>query len=47
MPKIEDCEAEREVDLIVQNPAMVNKYRNSGFEIYWAEIARKLFLFVS
>jgi hypothetical protein len=41
MPKIEDCVAEKEVDLIVQNPAMASKYRNSGFEIQWARIAWK------
>jgi len=29
------------MDLIVLKPAMANKYRNSGFEIYWAGIARK------
>jgi len=33
--------AEAAMDLIVLKPAMANKYRNSGFEIYWAGIARK------
>ena len=33
--------AEATMDLIVLKPAMTNKYRNSGFEIYWAGIARK------
>ena len=33
--------AEATMDLIVPKPAMANKYRNSGFEIYWAGIARK------
>jgi AcrR family transcriptional regulator len=33
--------AEATMDLIVLKPAMANKYRNSGFEIYWAGIARK------
>jgi AcrR family transcriptional regulator len=32
--------AEATMDLIVQKPAMANKYRNSGFEIYWAGIVR-------
>jgi AcrR family transcriptional regulator len=31
--------AEATMDLIVLKPAMANKYRNSGFEIYWAGIA--------
>jgi hypothetical protein len=29
------------MDLIVLKPAMANKYRIGGFEIYWAGIARK------
>jgi len=33
--------AEATMELIVLKPAMANKYRNSGFEIYWAGIARK------
>jgi AcrR family transcriptional regulator len=33
--------AEATTDLIVLKPAMANKYRNGGFEIYWAGIARK------
>src|ERR1700704_1499109 len=33
--------AEATMDLIVLKPANANKYRNSGFEIYWAGIARK------
>jgi AcrR family transcriptional regulator len=33
--------AEATMDLIVLKPAMANRYRNSGFEIYWAGIARK------
>jgi len=33
--------AEATMDLIVLKPAMANKYRNSGFEIYWAGIARQ------
>ena len=33
--------AEATMDLIMLKPAMANKYRNSGFEIYWAGIARK------
>jgi AcrR family transcriptional regulator len=33
--------AEATMDLIVLKPALANKYRNSGFEIYWAGIARK------
>jgi AcrR family transcriptional regulator len=33
--------AEATMDLIVLKPAMANKYRNGGFEIYWAGIARK------
>src|ERR1700704_4526771 len=33
--------AEATMDLIVLKPDMANKYRNGGFEIYWAGIARK------
>jgi AcrR family transcriptional regulator len=33
--------AEATMDLIVLKPAMANKYRNGGFEIYWAGIARE------
>jgi AcrR family transcriptional regulator len=33
--------AEATMDLIVRKPAMANKYRNSGFEMYWAGISRK------
>jgi AcrR family transcriptional regulator len=33
--------AQATMDLIVRKPAMAAKYRNSGFEIYWAGIARK------
>jgi hypothetical protein len=33
--------AEATMDRIVSKPAMANKYRNGGFEIYWAGIARK------
>jgi AcrR family transcriptional regulator len=33
--------AEATMDLIVLKPAMANKYRHGGFEIYWAGIVRK------
>ena len=33
--------AEATMDLIVLKPAMAKKYRDAGFEIYWAGIARK------
>ena len=33
--------AEATMDLIVLKAAMANKYRDGGFEIYWAGIARK------
>ena len=33
--------AEATMDLIVSKPAMAKKYREGGFEIYWAGIARK------
>jgi AcrR family transcriptional regulator len=32
--------AETTMNLIVLKPALANKYRNAGFEIYWAGIAR-------
>jgi AcrR family transcriptional regulator len=32
--------AEATMDLIVLKPALANQYRNAGFEIYWAGIAR-------
>jgi len=33
--------AEAAMDLIALKPAMANKYRDGGFEVYWAGIARK------
>jgi hypothetical protein len=33
--------AEATMDLMVLKPAMANKYREGGFEIYWAGVARK------
>jgi hypothetical protein len=33
--------AEAIMDLIVLKPAMAKKYRDGGFAIYWAGIARK------
>jgi AcrR family transcriptional regulator len=33
--------AEATMDLIVSKPAMAKKYRDGGFEIYWAGIAQK------
>src|SRR6266849_5668514 len=33
--------AEATMDLIVLKPDMTNKYRNRGFEFYWAGIARR------
>jgi AcrR family transcriptional regulator len=33
--------AEAAMDLIALKPAMANKYRDSGFEAYWAGIVRK------
>jgi AcrR family transcriptional regulator len=33
--------AEAAMDLIALKPAVANKYRNGGFEVYWAGIARK------
>jgi AcrR family transcriptional regulator len=32
--------AEAAMDLIVLKPSMATKYRNAGFEVYWAGIAR-------
>ena len=34
--------AEATMDLIALKPAMAKEYRDGGFEIYWAGIARKL-----
>ena len=39
--KMLGASAEATMDLIVLKPAMANKYRIGGFEIYWAGIARK------
>jgi AcrR family transcriptional regulator len=33
--------AEATMDLIVLKPAMANKYRDGGFELYWSGIAHK------
>jgi hypothetical protein len=33
--------AEATMDLIALKPALANKYRDGGFEIYWVGIARK------
>jgi hypothetical protein len=33
--------AEATRELIALKPAMANKYRNGGFEIYWAGISRE------
>jgi hypothetical protein len=33
--------AEATMDLIVLKPAIARKYRDGGFEIYWAGITRK------
>ena len=33
--------AEATMDLIVLKPTLATKYRNGGFEVYWAGIARK------
>jgi AcrR family transcriptional regulator len=41
IPKMLGALAEATMDLIVLKPAMANKYRNGGFEVYWAGIARK------
>jgi predicted acetyltransferase len=32
--------AEATMDLMVLQPAMAKQYRNAGFEVYWAGIAR-------
>src|ERR1700733_672599 len=39
--KMMAASAEATRELIVLKPAMANKYRNGGFEIYWAGISRK------
>jgi AcrR family transcriptional regulator len=39
--KMLGASAEATMDLIVLKPAMANKYRIGGFEVYWAGIARK------
>jgi AcrR family transcriptional regulator len=39
--KMLGASAEATMDLIVLKPAMANKYRIGGFEIYWAGIAPK------
>jgi AcrR family transcriptional regulator len=39
--KVMGALAEATMDLIVSKPAMAKKYRDGGFEIYWAGIARK------
>jgi AcrR family transcriptional regulator len=39
--KMLGASAEATMDLIVLKPAIANKYRIGGFEIYWAGIARK------
>ena len=39
--KMMAASAEATMELIVLKPAMANKYRNGGFEVYWAGIARK------
>jgi AcrR family transcriptional regulator len=39
--KMLGASAEATMDLIVLKPIMANKYRDGGFEIYWAGIARK------
>jgi AcrR family transcriptional regulator len=39
--KMMAASAEATMELIVLKPAMANKYRNGGFEIYWAGIARR------
>ena len=38
--KVMGALAEVTMDLIVSKPAMAKKYRDGGFEIYWAGIAR-------
>ena len=39
--KMLGCWAEATMDLIMLKPAMAKKYRDGGFAIYWAGIARK------
>jgi AcrR family transcriptional regulator len=39
--KMLGASAEATMDLIALKPAMANKYRSGGFEIYWAGIIRK------
>ena len=39
--KVMGALAEATMDLIVSKPARAKKYRDGGFEIYWAGIARK------
>ncbi len=39
--KVMGALAEATMDLMVSKPAMAKKYRDGGFEIYWAGIARK------
>jgi AcrR family transcriptional regulator len=39
--KVMGALAEATMDLIVSKPAMAKSYRDGGFEIYWAGIARK------
>jgi AcrR family transcriptional regulator len=39
--KVMGALAEATMDLIVSKPATAKKYRDGGFEIYWAGIARK------
>jgi AcrR family transcriptional regulator len=39
--KVMGAVAEATMDLIVLKPGMAKKYRDGGFEIYWAGIARK------
>jgi hypothetical protein len=39
--KIMAASAGATMELIVLKPAMADKYRNGGFEVYWAGIARR------
>jgi AcrR family transcriptional regulator len=39
--KMMAASAEATMELIMLKPAMANKYRNGGFEIYWAGISRE------
>jgi AcrR family transcriptional regulator len=41
IPKTMTALAEATMDLIALKPARASKYRKSGFEIYWAGVARK------